>query len=65
MVQGTGLESLCETGNSADELKEKLHQLFTKDFNPLEVEKRKEILLKNYSNTANVQKLIALVFDMK
>lgn len=62
MVQGTGLESLCETGNSDYELKEKLHELFTRNFDLMEVERRKQILLKNYSNTGNAQKLIALIF---
>lgn len=62
MVQGTGLESLCESGNSPNELKEKLNQLFEKEFDISEIEKRKEILLKQYSNQSNVGEFIRMVF---
>jgi hypothetical protein len=62
MVQGTGLESLCESGNSPNELKDKLNQLFEKEFDIAEVIKRKEILLRHYSNTRNAEQLIRLVF---
>lgn len=63
MVQGTGLESLCESGTSPNELKEKLNQLFDKEFNISEVDKRKEILLQHYSNARNAEHFIRLVFE--
>jgi hypothetical protein len=62
MVQGTGLESLCEIADGADNLKEKLNEIFTKEFNLDEVVKREKILAGNYSNASNAGKLISLVF---
>jgi len=62
MLNGTGLNELCETGNSATEQKEKLRELFTQDFNEENIQLRKEILNKRYSNEANADKLIELVF---
>jgi len=62
MVHGAGLESLCESGKSPNELRDKLNQLFDKEFDIAEVEKRKEILLKHYSNVRNAEQLIRLVF---
>ncbi|HZK08077.1 MAG TPA: glycosyltransferase family 1 protein [Bacteroidales bacterium] len=62
MVQGTGLDSLCEIACSTDELKEKIALVAHKDFDMQEVAKRREVLIKNYSNTTNAQKLITWVF---
>jgi len=63
MLNGTGLDELCDTGNSATEQKEKLKELFTKDFNKENIQLRKEVLNKRYSNQANAEKLIGLVFN--
>jgi predicted nucleic acid-binding protein len=62
MVKGTGLESLCEIADGADELKQKLEDLFIKLFNLSEVENREKLLQKNYSNGTNAKKLIGLLF---
>jgi hypothetical protein len=62
MVAGTGLEILCETAEGATALQEKLAKIFTKDFDMSEVNRRREMLAGNYSNTSNAEKLISLVF---
>jgi hypothetical protein len=62
MVAGTGLESLCEIADGASALQEKLVEIFAKDFDLSEVNRRREILSGNYSNASNAEKLIGLVF---
>jgi len=63
MVQGTGLESLCEIAENADALRNKVEGLFIKPFDLAKIEARKTILQQNYSNQKNSEKLISLVFD--
>jgi len=63
MLNGTGLDELCETGNSASEQQEKLRELFIQDFNTENIQLRKEILNKRYSNESNAEKLIELAFN--
>lgn len=62
MVQGTGLDALCEIAANAAELKEKITMLADKTFDINEVTRRREVLTKNYSNTTNAQKLIGWIF---
>ena len=63
MVQGTGLNDLCRVADSDSEMKVALDEVFIKTFNISEVEKRKQLLEKNYSNSMNASSLIALVFE--
>ncbi len=63
MVQGTGLEQLCLTGKSPQELKAIISEVFDVPFDISEVEKRKQLLEKNYSNSMNAGRLISLVFE--
>jgi glycosyltransferase involved in cell wall biosynthesis len=65
MLNGTGLNELCEIGNSAKEQKEKLRQLFAEKFTKDKIALRQEILEKNYSNEKNAQKLIESVFGQE
>lgn len=62
MLAGTGLDALCEIGANPKELNAKIEFLFTKAFETSEIEKRKSELSHNYSNEANVEKLISLVY---
>lgn len=62
MVVGTGLESLCEIADGADELRNKLDDIMKRDFNLSEVKRRREILSGNYSNEANARRLIHLIY---
>ncbi|MCD4696896.1 MAG: glycosyltransferase family 1 protein [Bacteroidales bacterium] len=63
MLNGTGLEPLCEVGNDPDSLKKRLEEIFKKEFQQTEIEKRKKILFARYSNKKNAEKLIELVFN--
>lgn len=62
MIQGTGLEELCVIADSVKELREKVSELFCQSFSPDHLEKRREILLQNYSNEHNCRRLISLIF---
>ena len=62
MLNGTGLEELCETGNTPQALRQKLSTLFPSEFDQSQIEKRKNVLSKNFSNGHNADKLIKLVF---
>ena len=59
MLEGSGLECLCEKANSPQEIKTKLDLFMKERFSLQEIEKRKGILLKKYSNSCNIQLLMA------
>ena len=61
MVQGTGLESLCEIAGNADGLKMKVEELFARTFNTTEIDEREKLLNKKYSNEKNAERLIGLL----
>jgi hypothetical protein len=63
MLNGTGLNNLCEIANTAKAQKEKLKLLFNKDFKKEEIDQRKTILNQLYSNEVNARRLISLVFQ--
>ena len=65
MLNGTGLDTLCDIGNDAYELKERLKEIFKRKFEKNEIVRRKEIMLGRYSNDKNADKLISLVFGKK
>lgn len=62
MVKNTGLESLCYVAKSADEMKEMIQTLSDREFTEQEADARKELLLRKFSNSANAQRLIELVY---
>jgi len=62
MVQNTGLEDLCHIANNAKEVIHKIQILLKKgDFNESEIQKRQEILSKEFSNQANIDKTIKIL----
>jgi hypothetical protein len=61
MVANTGLENLCAVHDNAGEMAAAISKLFTQAFDMNEKKKREEILLKEFSNTENAKKLIALI----
>ena len=61
MVIGTGLESLCHIHNTPEEIIQKIKELISTAFTEQEVNKRKQILLKNVNNKHSTQKLINLL----
>jgi hypothetical protein len=62
MTTGTSLEPLCETGNSAEELRSKLKELFSREFREEITLKRAEHLKKLYDNRENGLKMISLIY---
>lgn len=64
MIKGTSLDSLCVSGNTAAELKDRLEVLFDQDFTLDEAATRGDELKKLYDNTENGLKLIDLVYKL-
>jgi len=62
MIKGTSLESLCETGNTPEELRSKLKELFRLEFTLDEVNKRVEFLKERYDNMFNGQRMTDLIY---
>jgi hypothetical protein len=60
MVINTGLESLCTLADTPEEMRAALNKVMESGFSPDEIKKREEILLKDFSNSKNAQKLIRL-----
>jgi len=60
MVINTGLENLCSIKDSSKEMIKELNRLFTLPFDEEQKKKRETVLLENFSNTKNIEKLIAL-----
>jgi glycosyl transferase family 1 len=62
MVNGTGLEATCHTGNNADALKSIIVQLYNHPFAEEEMRLRKTILPSIYNNKKNAQQLIQWIW---
>lgn len=62
MLEGTALRELCEIANTGEELKEKLRNLFGKDFTEEQFQLREKILQDNYDNLTNGRRLIKMIF---
>ncbi len=62
MLNGTGLEELCKIGNTPEELRKKLPELFKVEFDKNQIDLRNNILNLNFSNSKNAEKLIELVY---
>jgi hypothetical protein len=63
MLNGTGLNALCEIANNSAEQKEKLKRLFTEKFEEDKIRLRSKILNAYYSNDKNAETLIELTFS--
>ncbi len=61
MVNNTGLEDICIIKNSATEFIEAIEFYVNKEFTNNELEKRKQILFKNFSNKNNALKILDLL----
>jgi hypothetical protein len=61
MVEGTGLETLCEVGRTPEELVQCLEDIVIQEFNSSNATHRTEILSLHFSNQANAKKIIRLV----
>ena len=60
MVANTGLESLCSIHDSAESMTKEIMRLFELPFDMQEVQRREGILIQNFSNSRNVEKLLGL-----
>ena len=58
MVTGTSLSNICLVEDNITRLKELIQATFSKEINKQEIEKRKNVLLKDYSNENSFQKII-------
>lgn len=61
MVEGTGLETLCEVGRTPEELVQCLEKLSAQEFTANIAIQRAELLSLHFSNQVNAKKIIRLV----
>lgn len=61
MTDNTGLEHLCHRSNSPKEMIDAINQLFQQEFTAGEIERREEILAKDFSNHRNALKIVELL----
>ncbi len=62
MIQGTGLEPLCEVATNPTMIRQKLDTLFKQDFDTSLLQNRVQLLEKNYLNKKNADKLVRMIF---
>jgi hypothetical protein len=63
MLNGTGLDKLCSIAEDATGLKTSLSELFDRNFEKGEIEKREKILGAGFSNRINAGRLIQAIFE--
>jgi hypothetical protein len=63
MLAGTRLSSLCEVADGADALRRKTNEIFSFTFSENEIAKRRQILDEQYSDAANLKKLLSGIFN--
>jgi ribosome recycling factor len=63
MIGNTGLETLCERANTADEMIAAVKALMKKEFKKESIAQRKQILGQTFDNTANAQKLVKMIYS--
>lgn len=61
MIENTGLEGLCSVKDTAEKILDEINNLFLREIDEHIIEKRREILLKLYSNQNNIEKLTRLI----
>jgi len=64
MLNGTGLDELCEVANNSTDQKISLKSLIQREFIEENIDNRQKILNSRYSNDHNAEKLIELVFNL-
>lgn len=58
MVRDTGLEDLCKIADKANDMKCLVNEYFQKNFEPSEIQKREDVLLRNFDNIQSARILI-------
>lgn len=61
-INGTGLESLCHTAETGEEFTTIIKQMFDQPFTINEIEKRNELLKKEFDNKTNAELLMQLIY---
>jgi hypothetical protein len=64
MTKGTSLENLCKTGNTNEELRTMLNDLFKEEFLAEEANRRSDFLKEKYDNQVNGQRMIDLIYNV-
>jgi len=62
MINGTGLESLCHIAGSEEEFRIMIQQLFDEPFTKNQIEKRTELLKKEFDNKTNAELLMQWIY---
>ncbi len=61
-VEGTGLEGLCYTAETADDFKKTIAWLFEQNFSSEESQERQDVLQAMYDNEKNAQQLVEWIY---
>jgi len=61
MINGTGLENLCEISNSVDSFQKKIDLLFKKQYSDSQRKKREELLQSKFNTTTNAENIVKLI----
>lgn len=61
MVEGTGLESYCRIGLDAADFRKQTNQLFTQNFDIMEISKRRDLESGMFSNRAGINTLMGML----
>ena len=61
MVEGTSLSELCIVEDDIPKLKEMITNTFSLEVSDQEIEKRKKVLQRDYSNESSYQKIIKVL----
>jgi hypothetical protein len=62
MVRNTGLESECTVADAEQDFRDRLRELFDVPFEAGRIRRREEVLLAQFSNAANAEKLLMRLF---
>jgi hypothetical protein len=60
-IMGSGIETLCEVAESAEDFTLKIKQLFYQEFTESMLQKRTKTLMDTYDNQKNAQTIIAWI----
>lgn len=61
-IEGTNLSSLCHIEEAEDEFNSEIQHLFKIPFTGIEIEKRKELLMKEFNNETNAKQLMQWIY---
>ncbi len=65
MIEGSGLESLCEVKNSVEEIKQAVKEFMKIEFRQGDIKKREEVLYNQFSNKIQAERMSDLIFNIE